>query len=690
MKHYLIICLFFCGFLTTAQTPVDTPPVSDNAIQVVGRVFKDRILLRWGTTRPLAWKQLNRYGYTIERYTILRDGKTLPEPEKNILTSNPLLPEPVENWVNDIETNNNAAIIAQAIFGESFDVSGKSSIESVVALSEEIEQRHTFALYTADQDFEIAKKAALGYDDRTVKSNEKYVYRIISNVPFELNDIAYGGVFIGYQDRQELPKPLDLAVTFNDGTALLSWNYAAHSSTFTSYHIERSLEGDSFKRVNNSPYTLLNQAADQRSGRIFYVDSITNNLPYTYRVQGISIFGENSPYSDVVKGKGASVLEYVPHITIKKMIDDTSVDLTWEFPEEGNSQIKGFNLNRSNGSGETEEVLLQNIPPTSRTVRYGNLKPSNYFTISAIGKNNAERTSFPILVQPIDSIPPKQPKGLIGKIDSTGVVRLRWEPNTDADIFGYRVFRGNIEKEEFSQLTSNPIATNGYVDSVAIKNLNDKVYYKIVALDYRYNQSIFSEILTIKKPDVIPPTSPVFKKFEVKEGDIILDWAKSSSQDAITTQLYRKESNLPDWLLVYEGENNVERFTDKKGEEGVLYSYTLLAIDDSDLESPPSPSISVTIPKSNKSNDIKGFYGVANKIEKSIQLTWRYRSDDVAEFEIYKAKKEEKLRLLRVVPPDTRLLSDTDLKINTSYIYGIRAVFKDGRISKVKKITLKY
>ena len=674
----------------TAQSVIDTLVKSDDRIEVLARISETEALLRWAPTKPISWKQLNQHGYIIERYTIIRDGKTLPVPESRTLSSNPIVPQPLAAWEAIVQNNDNAAIIAQAIYGERFDVSGTDKIEGIVALSEDLEQRHTFALYTADQDFEVAVMAGLGFIDKTAASNEKYVYRVISNVPKEITDIEYGGVFQGFQDYEPLPKPIDLVSTFSDASTSLSWNYKIHKTVFTSYNIERAQEGESFRKINQRPYTMLNQAADERTGRIYYMDSIANNKGYKYRVQGISVFGELGPFSKESGGTGRAALNFTPFLSKKEFIDDNTVNLIWEFPAEANDKISGFTLNKADGKGDTQEVLIKNIPPTARSIKYDKLMSSNYFTISAVGKYGSQKKSFPMLVQPIDSIPPSRPVGLTGVVDSVGIVRIKWKANTDKDIYGYRVFRGNIEKEEFSQITVNPLATPVYRDTITITNLNSNVFYKVVALDYRYNQSEFSDILKIKKPDVVPPTSPVFKKFNISNGNVILDWAKSSSEDAKTTQLYRKENNSQDWLLIYEGKSDVIHYVDKKGEEGKLYSYTLIAIDESKLESTPSPSVSVTIPKSSKENQVRSFSGVANKLQQSIAISWAYRADDISEFEIYKSKTEEKLRLLRVVPADTRRLTDTNLKINTSYTYGIRAVFKDGRISKLKKITVKY
>src|SRR5690606_29085261 len=130
----------------------------------------------------------SQYGYKLERYTITRDGKTLPEPEKTELTD-PIVPDPLESWEALIQVNDNAAIIAQALFGEEFQVSGGDELQAMIEVSQDLQQRFTFGLFAADQDFEVAKKAGLGYDDPSAKDNEKYLYRIISNVPSEKMEI---------------------------------------------------------------------------------------------------------------------------------------------------------------------------------------------------------------------------------------------------------------------------------------------------------------------------------------------------------------------------------------------------------------------------------------------------------------------------------------------------------------------
>ena len=687
---FSIILVIIIAFNSFSQSKTEETITTEKKpeIQVIARVQKDKILLRWAVTTPMAWKKLNTYGYTLERYTVTRDNKTLSNPEKLVL-SKVLKPEPLETWEKIIEANDNAAIIAQAIYGENFTVDGSNKLENIINLSEETEQRFTFALFSADKDFEVAKKAGLGFEDKTVKLNEKYAYRVISNVPENEMSIDYGGIFVSLKEYEPLPKPMDFTAHFTDSSTMLSWNFKTLSQVYGSYYIERSTDKKTFKRITDKPYTSLNQE-NANNNRIFYVDSIANNKPYSYRIQGISPFGELSPYSEIITGKGTSILKFVPHLTVKDFKDDTTVTLSWEFPEEGNNEISGFELNRSDKDDESYTTVVKSIPAKNRSITYNKLSSTNYFTLTAIGKQGSNRTSFPMLVQPVDSIPPAKPVGLKGVIDSLGVVKLTWTPNKEKDLLGYRIYRGNVAEEEFSQITISPSEPNTFEDKVLIKNLNPKVYYKVIAVDYRYNMSEFSETLILKKPDVIPPASPVFTKYEIKEGSVFLEWANSQSEDVSVHQLYRKENDKNDWVLILETKNKEEKFQDKTAIEGNTYRYAIFAKDESNLISNPSPEVGLFVPKYSVMPSVKGFFAQANKTTNTIDLSWEYSNNEVDSFEIYKASDKEPLQLMQIVTGKFRQLSDPTITINTNYKYGIRAIFKDGRSSTMDFYSVKF
>ncbi|MBC5837502.1 fibronectin type III domain-containing protein [Flavobacterium muglaense] len=724
----VLLILAFCFIATGVDAQQkDSLSAPEPQIMVTARPKQDgKIMLRWAVTTAKAWRKLNSYGYELKRYTIIRNKITLAQPIEKKLGI--FKPKPLDQWAKIIETNDNAAVMGQSLYGEKFELGGIKDLQSIINLSEEQEQRFTWGLYATDQDFETAQMAGLGYIDTEVNANEKYVYKLTSLVPQTELLIKDGGVFIGMQDYEALPKPLDLSGTFLEGKTMLSWNYAIHKQLYNSYFIERSDDGITFKRLNDLPITTLNNSDKSDAKRMFYIDSISNGQTYHYRILGKTIFGETSPASAIVFGKGEKLLAFVPHITTKNYLDDKRIILEWDFLEEGNKEIKGFELNRSDKVNGDYKVIVKNIPPNARKILYDNLQPTNYLTITAIGLNGSNRTSFPALVQPVDSIPPVKPMGFKGTIDSLGVVRLQWEANKDKDILGYRIFRGNNRNEEYSQITISPHLTTVYLDSVGVKNLNTKVYYTLVAVDQRFNMSEPSDILELKKPDFIKPTQPIFKAYQIKDSKVIMDWTSSSSEDVVKHEIYRKEENSPDWVLLHtvssrqstvsrgqsaggskQGEesskqsavNNTETaqteklptetWTDDQVVEGNQYSYTIVAVDDSGLQSDQAPALTVIIPKTSLPPAIRGLNSFVDKTNHYIELYWSlYKEVNVAEIAIYKGEKDKPITLFRNVLPTVNRIVDEQVKPNNEYTYLFRAVFKDGRMSEITKLNVKY
>nr|WP_292968852.1 fibronectin type III domain-containing protein [Allomuricauda sp.] len=735
-RSFLPVILLSCLFAAQAYSQQDSLIVVEPQIVAMARPQQDgKILIRWAVTTPLAWRKLNEYGYELKRYTVTRNNTTLSVPIEKSLGI--FMPKPLEEWMPMLENNDNAAVMAQSIYGEGFDVEGMDELSAIVNLAEEQEQRFTWGLYAADQDYEVAQMAGLGFIDQEVEDNEKYAYQITSLVPKDIMEIQEGGVFTGLQDYEELPKPMDLAGVFLDGKCMLSWNYAIHNQIYNSYFIERSEDGVNFEGLNDLPLTSLNNSDKTDPLRMFYTDSITNGKTYHYRIRGKTPFGEISPVSEVVSGKGEKKLAYVPHITTKYYEDDKTVLLEWEFLEEGNDLITGFELNQSDNVDGTYKPVVKNIPPEARKVRYDSLMPTNYMTITALGKNGGKQTSFPALVQPVDSVPPVKPKGFMGTVDSLGVVTLTWTPNPDKDILGYRVYKGNNKKEEYSQITVSPHQATTYYDSVSVKNLNSKVYYQLIAVDQRFNMSEPSDILELKKPDFIKPTQPVFKSYNIKEGKVHLTWASSSSDDLLRHELYRKAGDSLDWKLVYtvdsrqnagssmqyadngmqNADNSMqyagsskdslltaqlpteplptaklptEQWTDKNVEEQ-QYSYTLIAIDDSELESDPAPPLTVIVPKTSLYPAMEGLYGQADKEAGTITIRWKpYKEKGASKITIYKGIQGKPLNLLREISVDVSGIVDSKVKPNNTYEYLFRVVFRDGGVSVVSTLNVKY
>lgn len=696
MKMYRLLTLLLIIFKINNVFSQKEIVAEEPGVKAIATVNENSIMLRWGVNTPSAWKKANKYGFTIERKTIVSNNEILDNPILKKLTSTPLKPKPMMEWKEFTQKNTNAAIAAQALYGDNFDVemnNGGNGIISILNQAQVLEQRFIFAMYAADQDYEVAKFSGLAFVDSTVKEGERYLYTIKVAEPKVKVSIKHGGVYLGLSDQRPLPKPKEFVGVFKDKTAILTWNYAIVKRFFTNYIIEKSEDlGKTFVPLSNTPITNLGEREVKPSNRMMYVDSLfQNDKTYQYRIKGISPFGIESPYSNIVSGKGITPLIHNPFITENKFLEDGTVVLQWEFPKEGLQTLKQFELLRSDKPKGNYFLVNNQISKGTRSIKLANLKPINYYKIVAVGTDGTRRESFPKMIQPDDSTPPAIPIEIVGKIDTLGIVTLNWKQNTELDFLGYRVFRANLKDDEFTQITFKPIKNNQIVDTINIKTLNKKIYYKIQALDKRYNPSNFSEVLELKRPDIVPPSQPVFSSFNVDNSKVILTWVTSSSQDAVSTLVYRKErgTELP-WQLLATIMLPNNKFTDTKTEVGKNYLYTILTVDDSGLESEPVTPLKVKISDNLPKPEINKFEAFANREEKFINLNWKYSVENIEEFILYKGEEGKQPTMYKIFDKNTTKFKDKELLINTNYEYLLQAVFTSGAKSPIKKIELNY
>ncbi len=103
---------------------------------------------------------------------------------------------------------------------------------------------------------------------------------------------------------------------------------------------------------------------------------------------------------------------------------------------------------------------------------------------------------------------PKPPRNLTASMDS-GLVHLKWNKNTESDIFRYRVYRDTVP--DFIYDTTKIIAVisdTTFYDDPPQKFISGNYYYKITAIDSTYNQSPVSEEVHINITG-IPEAPPI-------------------------------------------------------------------------------------------------------------------------------------------------------------------------------------
>ncbi|AWX43040.1 hypothetical protein HME9304_00027 [Flagellimonas maritima] len=646
---------------------------------------KGAIYLRWGTDDKWAWKYGNMYGYEVERATIFKDGKPLKTPIKKLLTGGPIKPRPLVEWQSLVQDNDMAAVAAQAIYGESFSVNEENSnlFMKVVNESSELEQRFGFSMFAVDQNFTAAQYAGLGFVDTEVKLNERYLYNVKLAAPEELIQMDEAGLLMATSEKLALPKPYDFAGYYYNNAFVLIWEYDGLFDFYTAYNLERSEDGKNFSKVNDAPITKL--AITDVSG-ISYTDSIPEyNKKYWYRIKGKSLFDEMSPPSDTISVIAFKELLAAPQFKANNIISEEEVKLNWSFPKDEAWKLTGFDVLHATKAIGPYKTVAQELGKEERNYSYSSLQRINYFKIRANGIAGDYQDSSPAMVQPVDSIPPEKPLGLTGTVDTLGVVRLSWQPNTEMDLKGYTVLRANRKNQEFTRLTKEELRETRFQDSINVKTFAKKVYYRIKASDLRYNESVPSDTLVLELPNLIPPTSPVFKDYEIKGDSILLRWIPSSSENLVRQAMYRKRLDANKetlWENIYETDDiSTTVFTDTKLDPNITYRYTITAINHTGLESPPSPPLSITTPKKLLRSKVKGLYAEVDRENKHIQLSWRYNDPDILEIQIFRKEANGDFLRYATLPTESKSFRDKKAIPNTTYSYGIRVIFRNGDAS---------
>lgn len=671
LKQLLLSIFLLIGMSVYGQDSIQ--------VTVKANVQKDKIQLRWVVDSPSGWYYTNKHGVNIERYTLLRDGMALNAPEKVILTAEPLKPHPLDDWAKIALTDNYAAIIAQALYGDDFEISGgEKDISQIIALSQEQEQRYAMSMLAAELSYRAALFAGWAFDDTTAVRGEKYLYKIVPVNPDDKTIEDRGNAFVGLDDYQPLPRPIELDAVWGNQSVMITWNSGLLEQYYSAYYLERSEDGYKFNRTSQIP--IINTT---EGDVMFYTDTIANNKTYYYRLIGISSFGEESLPSDTIQGQGISKLIYNPSISFAMPDDNGKVEVAWSFDERGNNDISSFELRRGNTDKGPFTPVVKDIAPTSRSVFYETPEAENYLVIAAISKEGDETTSFPHMLIMEDSIPPAIPEGLTGYVDSVGVVHLKWNANTDKDLYGYRIFRAQTADEELVPLTDIAVKTNEYKDSININNLNRKVFYAVTALDKRYNQSEKSTVLELDKPDVIKPSAPFITKYEATEQGVLLEWV--TGRDSIhTINIFRKEKAKESKDLIRTiTDTKIRTYLDSSAVGGTNYAYSIVAVNKNLLESDPSLEVTVKAREATAKMKINSF--VAEEADNGgVILKWQHSIPNLRSVEIYRKEGEQSFTRWKELEVWEKETLDNAVKRNTKYEYLLVIKNREGKVAQAQ------
>jgi len=659
---FLISILFLVCISTFAQQKPDTTGPVEN-IQVYSRVRNNAIELRWYPANAAAWRKGNKNGYTVKRKTLSADASS----EFTALAV--IMPLSNEEWKRTSAGDDFSELTRKAIFTP---VTAKGFTEIQNA---ENELFFGYVLGSSLSPLALKNAGVVFTDDKTDPGKE-YAYTISINQgkgkKYKEDEVLV--IVADTRAPYKAPTVQDVTSEEGEGFVKLTWNNTTSQQSFAAYNIERSADGGkSFIKINKSPYTT---AADNPEF-IFYTDSVKNYIPYRYRVTGITFWADEGSPSVAIAAMGRDRTAASPPTNTKAKGDRSKITVTWEMPH-SSSDLKGFKIARSHLlEGPFHSLNDKLLPVSERSFTDMTPVPDEpFYAVYAVDTANNMSSTFSVMASIYDTVPPSKPTALQGLIDSNGVVKLNWKFGQDNDLLGYQVYMANGRNNIFRQITSSPLIDSVITDTVTMRSLTEEVYYKITAVDYNNNASAYSEILTVKRPDVIPPAAPVIIRYNVTDNKANIIWANSKSTDVVKHALYRTSSETGSAeKLVKEFKDATASFTDSDIKEGMTYTYVVKAFDDAGLISPSAP-LAISVADAGAMPGVEKLTAKYDRGDKKVKVIWEYNQKGNYEFVVFRGMDGSDLSSYKKVTGDKKSMEE--FPAAGKYNYAVKVIYENG------------
>lgn len=702
----VILALLFAilaGDAVHAQPEESLDDALNVRIGVIARGSADSIVLRWAVAKPAVWLVGSRVGYRIDRANVLRDGSH--DSFKPIVDS-AIVPWPIERWIafKEVHPERDGADSADypaiafslssmygAPDGPAKNEYPSDELESIAERKAELEMRYGFALYAADRSIAAASGLGLRFVDRAVSPGATYAYRVYLNGSAGDYRTDTGTVNV----TASAPPPTSRANALargGEGEVVLTWQANA---AFGSYYVERSdNDGRTFRRMNAIPLvTLRSGPTTNDDDEIWRDSSAVNYVSYLYRIYGTTSFAETELLAEV-RGIARDVTPPTkPFLPNPEHVSAREVRVKWTPGVPASTDLSGYRVLRSaNDSISFVPISGSLLSPTTTEFTDTGFNPdtSNYYVVEAIDTaGNASRSNAGYVAL-IDSTPPAPPTWIAGSIDTNGIITLRLHANRERDLLGYRLLRANAPDHEFAVVIetfgdstiADPRDTV-YRDSVTIRTLTRRVYYRAIALDANHNESPFSEILSITRPDVIPPATPVVTDVFVTDNSVSLSYAPSSSEDVAYHVVYRRLEDAVRWDSIAQSRAHDSLFVDRDVKSTSVYNYAMAAVDSSSLRSEMSASVMARPYNSGVLRPVTNVRSRFDEASSSVEVRWDY--EDLREdywFIIYRAEGDAGISQYARVSSRERAFEDKSAP-RGQLTYSVRAVAASGAESKL-------
>ena len=652
------------------------------SLQAVAFNTADSVVVRWAPSSAMAWERFNRWGCRVERVEVSAATLTTDRLSPDTLRAFPL--ERLRSRFGAAHPF--APIVAQALYGDAF-AADANNLRTQINAAQQTELRWSLCALYADIDPELAQALGYRWVDRQLKADGYYLYRVIGNDP-EHGDTALIAV-----DRRlgvdHVPPGPAITADEQDGRIQVHWSREAVHGLFSAYTVERATSGGIWQQLNRTPFVPMDHA-DAKAIQFTYTDTTIagDYLPYRYRVRGHSPFGMISDNAPEILAMGRD--RTAPPNPVMKGVNDVRgrMEVTWE-QIVGTPDLLGFRVEKApTVDGEYSPLHIALLPSTARQFMDTStfLIGENHYRVWALDTAGNGSVSLRGYGSLVDSVAPLAPVGLEGSIDTNGVVTVRWTEGREKDLLGYRVFFANQTDHEFNNLTPAPLPTLFFSDTIPLRTLTKRIYYKVVAVDRNFNHSGFSTILALSKPDQVEPVSPLFKHYAATDTSVVLQFVPSSSDDVASHQVLRKDPGAKNFHVVehFMTVPPSRTWVDERPIAPATYSYTILAIDSAGNRSVEAQAVEVTV-RGKRTNLAPTDLSAVLVSDRSVHLKWRDEAIGITHYVVYRSLNGAAPIAVASPEADVPEFIDQRLPGVGSYVYFVRAAFADGSTSAESK-----
>lgn len=665
-QYFILSWLLMFGAFQTSFTQAIKKDTSSARIEISAFYHQNKVYLRWAPTTADLWFNANIEGYTIEKFEINANDYS-----QKLISSQKINPWSKNQFRPYLESNNKYLLAAGHAMHGDWE-SGTNANTNIFGRSEETTNRYSIAMYAADIDSLAARSLGLSFMDDDVSEGKQYFYV----VSYQEDSIYIkNGVSIKTEPSALANITID-GVSEEEKRIILYWDHQKYEETYTAFWVEKRSKGGTFKRINEEP-VLPVQSTEFAANTISFTDSVSNYVPYEYRLLGITPFGILSSPSPSIIAQGRDKTPPDQPKNLRFTEENQGIKLEWDAVR--SNDLSHYNIYRGLVfDGHYEKVNTK--PLTKNQLIYYDkseqIKYNPYFMVSAVDTAGNENKSFKLKTFLRDTTPPEPPVGLSGSIDTNGIVKLHWKANKEEDLDGYMVYFSNQKEYFYTNLTGHVLKDTFFTDTITLKTLSEKIYYRITAVDQFHHISKFSNILELKKPDIIAPTPPQITDIKVEDQKIMIHWNVSKSAD-VHQQMILKKKNGTKWDTIIPATNQV--YIDANIEEGTEYQYTTVSIDDDGLYSITPKPVTVKVPKKIGAFIPKNIEAKYDSLKNAIDVKWQGITDEVSTYSIYRSVNDGPFTNVKTVSSAIPTFLDIyQIKADHHYAYKIRANLLNG------------